>query len=286
MRAEDMIIGETYALVRSPQVKVTVLPTPPEIRAERKVRVRFETGVTAGRISEVPSRRIAAPRWGGAVAKRPRPRRPGPTVFVVTHPPGVGDTVVWDEGVGLEWTVRAVDEERREATIATKIFGRPDTRTVAVDRLQVRVAAARPVVDRARRSQRRPPAVALPPGHADDAGERLRPVKPRRELDELMDDVLFTPTCLRQYDRQLGSGEADSANERLREELRRSGFIVRDELCGNEYARVRVLGRFDIVLPTRPAVDAPVYIDQLHIPARKFRPARHAAGIKRPRRAA
>ena len=71
MRADDMTVGEAYALIGSRRIKVTLLPTPSDVREQRKVRLRFETGVTAGRISDLPSRRIAAP-W---IPRKPRPTR-------------------------------------------------------------------------------------------------------------------------------------------------------------------------------------------------------------------
>jgi hypothetical protein len=56
------------------------------------------------------------------------------------------------------------------------------------------------------------------------------------------------------------------------------GYLLRDTPArAGENARVRVNGRFDIVLPCKPTPDAPVTIDALYFPARK--PARR----RRPR---
>lgn len=46
-----------------------------------------------------------------------------------------------------------------------------------------------------------------------------------------------------------------------------------------EYARIRVCGRFDVILHRPPSVDRPARIDQLHLPARqRQRKARGLAG--------
>lgn len=264
-----MTVGETYALSGHRRIKVTYLDTPPEVRAQRRVRVRFETGVTAGRVNDVPTVSIAGP-WDRqtvpAPSRKPPAQRPsrGPRTRA-----RAGDIVVLAQTGELAWTVVAIDEDAGEATIATEIFGQPDTRTAALDSLQVRVPE--PPLPA--------PSLPAPKAHASDAsGEtaeeavaRIRPVPPRRELDELMDDVLFTLACLEQYARRLCSCTPGVASERLRDEVRRAGFILRDENAAGECARIRVLGRFDIVLPHHPSPETPVHVDRLRLAARKGR---------------
>jgi hypothetical protein len=205
MRWHDMMPDKAYALTGKPRVKVTVLDTPAEVRAKARVRVRFETGVAAGRVLDIPSQRVAAP-WEGARVQKPAPRRrrTEAPVLLLSRQAGVGDTATLEETGELLWTVDAVDYVHSTATISTVIFERPDTRTVARDRLQVRgKQPQRASRRRTERPSRRPPIDA-----EDAAAERLRPIAPRRELDELMDDLLFTRACVRDYERRLGSDSA------------------------------------------------------------------------------
>lgn len=263
MRADDMIVGETYELSGTRRLKVTVLETPPEIRAQRRVRVRFESGVKAGEITDVPSRSVERP-WGRSPAPAKQPRAPRrPTVITLPGPPRVGETVVVADMGDFEWTVREVHDERDEVTVATTMFDRPQVLTVPIDSLRIRVEPARgsapdlghlPKVTRVATT-------AVDP--AQEAAERLRPVAPRRELDELMEEILFSEACLRDYDRRLRRVGAGSANERLREEVRRRGYIDFDDIGPNEFGRIRVPRRFDIVLRARPTADDPVWITRL-----------------------
>lgn len=65
-----------------------------------------------------------------------------------------------------------------------------------------------------------------------------------------------------------GRGLCPELNERLREEIRRSGFIMTDGLPGDdEYARLRVPRRFDVVLKARPTAENPVTVTGLYLPA-------------------
>ena len=285
MRWQDMTPDKPYALTGRPRLKVTVLDTPAEVRAKARVRVRFETGVAAGRVLDIPSQRVAEP-WDSSRVQKPAPQRgrqQAVPVLLLSREARVGDTVTLEETGDLLWTVDAVDDERSTATISTVIFERPDSRTVARDRLQVRGKPSQRV---SRRSTERPS--SRPSFDAEDAAvERLRPIAPRRELDELMDDVLFTRACLRDYDRRLGAGRRGPAVERLREEVRRSGYLLRGrQLPGNEYARVRIDGRFDIVLARKPTPEEPLTITGLYFPARNKTRRRRQRPGKNHRRAA
>jgi hypothetical protein len=115
---------------------------------------------------------------------------------------------------------------------------------------------------------------------AEDARAQLRPVLPRRELDELMDDVLFAPRCLSYYARDLGSCWLEDANEQLREEVRRSGFLIRPDGTSQNFGRIRVPGRFDFVLRDRPSADAPTTVTGLK-PLAPRRSGRRRAGAHR-----
>src|SRR5918912_3590891 len=132
MRADDMTIGDAYALAGPRAIKVTLLPTPPEVRAQRRVRVRFETGVMTGPVTDLPSRRIAAACYGPAPSKPPRARR-SDAVVAVARAPRVGDTVLLPDTGDLEWTVEDIEHARGELTVGTTMFGRPVTRAGPID---------------------------------------------------------------------------------------------------------------------------------------------------------
>jgi hypothetical protein len=271
MRAEDMTVGESYALKGPRRVKVTYLQTPPQIRAQRRVTVRFETGVPAGRVVNIPTVRIEGPwdRQATPVTKPAARRARGP--LTVERPVRMGDTVVLAETGELAWTVAAVDEPTGNATVETEIFSQPRSQTVPVDSLQVLAPEPPPRRDLSEPRQEPRKATGAVADNGEDAVALLQPVTPRRELDELMDDILFTPACLDQYTRRLGSCKPRVANDRLRAEVRQAGFILRDGLAAGEFARIRVRGRFDIVLPHRPSPDALVYVDRLRLAAPKGR---------------
>ncbi|MCA1694053.1 MAG: hypothetical protein LC749_04610 [Actinobacteria bacterium] len=202
MRADDMTVGESYALVRTSRVKVTYLDTPADVRARRRVRVRFETGVPAGHTHDVATRNIEGPWDRQAAPTKPAARsRAQRRVKTLTRRACVGDAVVLSETGELTWTVTTVDERRCEATIVTQIFGQPQRRTVPIDVIRVRTQDARQSADSAPR--RAVPATSSAFGIEDvnEAVARLRPIAPRREIDELMDDVLFTEACLWDYAR-------------------------------------------------------------------------------------
>jgi hypothetical protein len=266
MRWQDMTPGEAYLLATDPSIKVTVLDTPDELRGRARVLVRFETGVTAGRVTDIPSRSIGAPWDRSRAPKRPPSKRRQVATPAPSRPARVGDSVTLADTGELLWTVKAIDEAQGTATIHTVIFDRPDIRTVELARLQVRLDPSRARARRPATSPRDEPPVDA----AAEAAERLRPIAPRRELDEIMDDVLFSDRCLKAYNRRLGAGQRGPAVERLRAEVRRRGYLLYDtQPHAGEYARVRVDGRFDIVLARKPTPDAPVTIDALYFPARK-----------------
>src|SRR4051812_6807174 len=111
MRRQDMIPGATYVLATDPSIKVTLLDTPDELRAQARVLVRFETGVSRGRETDIPSRRIGAP-WDRSLAPKrvvSRPRQ-SDVVVALARPARVGDSVTLPDTGELIWTVDAIDE--------------------------------------------------------------------------------------------------------------------------------------------------------------------------------
>ncbi|HEX5592094.1 MAG TPA: hypothetical protein VFX35_01960 [Solirubrobacterales bacterium] len=276
MRSEDMKIGHAYQLGGRGYRKVTVLETPSEVRSKARVRVRFENGVKAGTVSDLPSRRIARP-WRDEQAQG-QPRQPGnrseaPPLPSIERPVRSGDTVrlLGDES-GLLWTVDAIRGEM--ASLRTDIFGRPSARQVAVASLQVHHEPVRPQV------------IRLLDDDDSDTGDRLdeerwaalhlRPERPKRDLDRILDQLVFSQACLGIYRRRLAPHLKGSAvAEGLREEIRRKGFLMRgEEVPGPEYARLRVWSRFDIVLDAPPLKDEAVMISWLHFPVKHTKSAR------------
>ncbi|HWA54938.1 MAG TPA: hypothetical protein VG816_12270 [Solirubrobacterales bacterium] len=284
MRSNDMKVGGAYRLEGRGYRKVTVLETPAEVRSKARVRVRFENGVKAGTIADLPSRRIARP-WGEGLDERPaQPEAQGwgPPVEPVERAVRTGDTVtLLQDETGLLWTVEAIRE--RVASLRTEIFGRPSTRQVAIDQLQV---YERP---------QRPRAVLAVDGQAeetsasDDALDEKRwvslhlsPQQPKRALDRILDQLVFSQACLRMYGRRFAPGlKGQAVVESLREEIRRKGFLMRgEEVRGSGYARLRVQGRFDIVLHAEPEPEEAVMVNWIHFPVKRkksAKPRRRAA---------
>ena len=281
MRSHEMKIGCTYELKGRGSRKVTILETPAEVRSKARVRVRFENGVKAGTITDLPSRRIARPRGEGPEERLEKLEGQGgvPPAEPVERPVRSGDTVTLlrDES-GLLWTVEAV--RGQVASLRTEIFGRPSTRQVAVDQLQVH--------EQPQRQQ----AVHLVDLQDVDAGARgdaldekrwvslhLSPQQPKRDLERILDQIVFSQACLYIYGRRLAphlKGQAAVA-ESLREEIRRKGFLMRgEEVRGSEYARLRVQGRFDVVLNAPPGPDEAVMVNWIHFPAKRKKSPKRA----------
>jgi hypothetical protein len=282
-----MIPGEAYRLEGHRRTKVTVLDTPPELRRQARVRVRFESGIKAGEEGDLPSRRIVAP-WEPTQQPRKKPaagsRRRSPTA---KRSPQVGDSVMWTETGTIVWTLEALDQKSGEATIRGLIFAQPKTRTVPVEQLELHVeeqpqGGPSPFVegilggddlDQARHDLESP---------REPARASLRPEKPRRELEVLLENVLFSNACLDAYRRRYaGRLSGQALLNSLRDEILRSGFIMDGGLPrSGEYARLRVPKRFDVVLRTCPTADEPVTITGLHW-ARPKRKRQPGSGSKR-----
>jgi len=127
--------GRAYVLVGRSRTKVTVLDTPPEVRRRARVRVRFESGLKAGEVSDLPSRRIAAA-WDELHQPR-KPLHPRRRPVAIERAPEVGDQVTWTVTGTLTWTLDHLDERSGRATISGVIFDQPTRRTVSVEQLQV-----------------------------------------------------------------------------------------------------------------------------------------------------
>jgi hypothetical protein len=291
MRWRDMKPSKRYAaLYRGRGREVTVLDTPPEVRREARVRVRYENGLLAGEVKDIPSRRVVAARGHPARTAERRSGTPGRTRRSVERGPEVGDSVAWRKTREVLWTVQHVDRELDQATISGVIVGQARREIVPLDQLEVRPEDSGPFdvppTFLAVAPDERDSAVPRSLGSGVQPNESLRPEKPRRELDELMDDLHFSEGCLREYGRRLARGVPRRALiDHLREEVRRNGWLMEGGLpVSGEYARVRVERRFDIVLKVRPTPDHPVTVEGLHFPRKSRRKTRR--GAKRQPRAA
>jgi hypothetical protein len=113
------------------------------------------------------------------------------------------------------------------------------------------------------------------PVRLPDRSEIYGPEHPTRALDELMEGVSFSPQCLAEYKRLFAptARKADVPDE-LRAEIRYKGQMI-DE--SDTRTRVRVQGRFDVVVP-RPMPDEGYVVGRLYVPERiRARLAKRAA---------
>jgi hypothetical protein len=272
MRSSEMAVGEAYVLSGRANRKVTVLETPAEVRSAARVRVRFENGVKAGEIAEIPSRRIARPLREEAPSGQARCQPIQPLPAVAERPARLGDTVTLsDDESGLRWTVTAI--ENGQARLRSEIFGRPATREVEIGRLQVYEESGRgqfvylPGEEEA--------GVSVEDAALDEkqwVAEHLSPKRPKRELDRILDQLVFSQECLRIYQRRLAPHlkGIEGVADHLRQEIRHKGYLVRgEELRGSEYARLRVRKRFDIVLNSPSPPDEAVMVNWIHFPAKQ-----------------
>jgi len=269
MRAQDMRLGQSYTLLGS-RSTVVVLETPPQVRRQARTRVRLEGGVKAGEEIVVPSRRILAPLGGPLPRTMSRSKRKA-AARKVQRSPRVGDLVTWKETGPLSWTVDALDKDSGRAAIRGAIFEQPMERSVSLDELEL-CPSGEPELDEPTilDALDDPSAeIDVPASRFQDQAsstDRLRPEKPRRQLDELLDDILFSPRCLAAYSRRYAQGvRGPSLNEHLRDEIRRKGFVIAGGVRGSgEYARLRVPRRFDVVLRERPSPEEPASVTGLH----------------------
>jgi hypothetical protein len=282
MRSKDMRPGTAYAIHGRRRIKVTVLETPLELTIRARVRVRYETGVKQGEISEVPTRRIAEP-WDGKdrLPERPKAPRPVQRPFL-DRPPKLGDEVTWTEYEGLEWKVVATDRRWGTATIRTRILGQLTTRRV--DAAELRVLGDAPPPPPSSEVLRYLAEISPAGGPRSDSGadevrsdsrhRDLAPVRPRRRLDELLDDLYFPPACLDSYARRYGLRARRTALfEQLRDEIRMHGHVIDARRGAKHYATIEVPGRFHIVLPRLPTPEKPVTVNRLRFVRNKNRRA-------------
>jgi hypothetical protein len=227
--------------------------------------VRFVNGIKAGEIAEVPSRRILAPAEGPAPSV---PRSQRPLVIRIEREPVVGDEILWTQTGEIVWKVESLDADANTASVTGELFGKPVAKTLPLSELEVRPVIIEPEAAPAARRRPRP---AAPEPDQTTLREQIAPVRPRRDLEVLLDDVVFSNACLDSYRQRFArSVRGPALNERLREEIRSHGYIVLDRASrSREYGRIRVEHRFDVILPRKPSPDDPVKIDALWFPRKR-----------------
>lgn len=284
VRSKDLIVGELYRLRIGSQAIVRVLETPPEMTSRATVRVQFESGVKKGEISVVPSVRILEP-VRPELAPDPPAHRHRPRLVAPSREPDVGDDVTWAPSGALQWHVQAIDRNGA-ARIRTELFEQDTVRTVPLAELRVaplepRETGGTPLLSLLSEEQVTPVEQTVqrvpdspPTSDADVSG-------PRRPVDAFLDDLLFTAECLAFYRRRFApTVPSRSVAEHLRDELREHGHLVRVRPANEEYIRIRVAGRFDVVLPERPEYGQTLTVRSLRLPKRS-RQRRAPAGRRR-----
>ncbi len=273
-----MIVGEQYALETrrsSGPLKVTVLETPAEVRSQQRVRIRYEAGVSLGKVSDVPSRRIIRP-WRGTVPRRRTARRRQPPLRA--WPPSVGDSVLWAETGPVTWTIERIDGA--EVDICSAIFGREQRHSVALKELTPAPAQEQEVLEgnptAAAALARLASAETTPTGENEQDQPPLHPI-PDSDDDEsgdpltrLLDRLVFSPHALGQYRGRNGrKPPLAEVPGLLRREIKRDGTLIR-RWPGDreEYLRIRVPGRFDVVLEESPSQAGQVVVDRLTLSRR------------------
>ena len=263
MRWADLRVGESYRL--NTGTKLTLLETPPELRSRARARVRFETGIKRGEVTDLACQRIVEP-WDGPVPPRAAAKlRPQPEYVTEERPASHGDTVTWEETAGVIWTVTAVDDAAGTATITGELLSRAQIHVVPQDQVTV---VHRPTPPKRRLPPKPPTAINGDERRKPAEPDRpLQPDRPRRKLDELLDALIFTPKCLDEYRRRCApkTDRADLADA-LREEIRRKGYVVSGRTP--ECARLRVERRFDVVILEMTGEDDVIRIERLHYPQR------------------
>jgi hypothetical protein len=259
-----MIMSEEYALSsrrRARPLRVTALETDPEVCGRGWVEIRFEDGMPKGRIEKVSSQRVLAP-WDERDEPRPKKQsKPRPMVVRGPWPPEAGEPIHWYRTPGIRWTVESVDRGARTATISGELFGQRKQHTIAWVHLQpyeeqlevdeIEDVTPPPVPE----PQPAPASAESSPTPPVRERERLADTQdePRSPVDSFVDRLIFSPEALERYRRRFAKSlSSQRASQKLERELRRRGEIRqrnwRAPGAADEYLRIRVEGRFEVVL--------------------------------------
>jgi hypothetical protein len=239
MRSSDAKVGETYALCGRPTTKLVKLETPPEVSRRKRMRVRFQTGVKAGEEAELPSRSIV-----------PLPGSEGPkhksrSVLTpqrdedVSLPLTVGASVVLaSDQAGFIWTVVRLESDHR-AEIVTTIFESETRRRVEQDELVVVGPREETAALHFSYSLRGRDYEENRFSEAHWAATNLRPEHPKRELDLVLDSLIFSPRCVQSYrDRLAPNLSISESNERLRRRSDDAASLIVRNAAGSTLASV------------------------------------------------
>jgi hypothetical protein len=255
MRADEMRIGDEYGMQRGPSRRcrqVTLLAREAPSGRSHWVLVRMETGVGAGTEKEVPSQSIYHLPGKEPAAQRPNPRL-APKRETEPPPgwlPACGEAVSWARTLGSRFTVKAVDGARGIATIEGVLLGVAEQFDALISEL-CPFQQSRLVVHDAdiedRLGGRLPEKLGRP-------GVPLKSKPPRIENVEkdegVVDRLVFSPDCLNSYRRRFARETSPArAEQRLRAELSGAKKYRRNR---QEYLRLRVRGKFEVVLKRRP----------------------------------
>jgi hypothetical protein len=271
MQKRKMKIGRKYEMQRGPTKRprlVTLLGLEAPSGATHRVLVRIEEGIGKGREIEAPCQSIFAlpdqERHLEPVLSHDAEER------LVTAPlgwrPVKGKSVGWSRIGGGCFRVLSVDPSRKTAQIKGEVLGVIEEYEAPIAELaphrQPRLSLVEE--DLNRRLRQRLPEIPPPVKQEELPSPKLTAVPAG---DDWIDDLVFSPKCLRFYRQRFAKDASlEEAERRLRDELR-SARKVRLRRRTDEYLRLRVKGRFDAILkesPTSGSDDA-VYIDGLRL---------------------
>lgn len=223
-------------------------------------------------------RDIIAP-WGQKRAPA-APRTPRRPLLRLEWPPRIGD-VVQIKGAGkLEWIVTGITGDSYE--LETDVFTRRQRRTEPLENLEPSNSSqgAERVAPDELIEQVLPPSAVEEEGDGEVQSFAAVEASGEGALTGIVDSLWFSLSCLDQYQRLFArklSGEQLSAS--LRRTLLQDGELVRRRHgapgAKDEYLRIRVPRRFDIILRKSPSAGEGVMVERL-IDKRR-RPRRRAA---------
>lgn len=252
--------------------RVTLLSREAPSGRSHWVLVRMEDGLSAGSEREVPSQSIY---YLSGDEPSPKPHRRIEPKYLSEAPAGwtpkQGELVSWSRTLGSQFTVVEVDTAKGVATIEGVLLGVNEQFNALASELTPR---RQPV-----RGSREGESVARlgdPLPSSIDDEDALAQVSPSRigsvEKDEgVVDRLVFSPGCLVSYRRRFARDTPPvEAEKMLRAELRQAKMYRRRP---QEYLRLRVRGRFEIVLKKRPVQGdlASSYVEGLNFLGQKKR---------------
>jgi hypothetical protein len=268
VRFADLQVGTSY-LLKYPEGRVaTVLETSPEAQRKGLVTIRYENGLATGKVRDIGCNRVARPARGREPEKPAQHWELGCEALLIDRDLVIGDEVTWRQSSEWIWTVEAINEDGATADITTTLFESPRAATALIHELRLVQRPSDSFPDGRSDSRQCEPPLPTENDQLASIRDKLAPVKPRRQLDELMDGIVFTNACADQYRRRFAPRlDLPAAHERLREEIRRDGYFTAP--ARSEFRRIRIPGRFEVVIHTRPSNEDVVKVQRLSFPQSK-----------------